>query len=247
MTSVLADFAEAGPDGIFFPLFEVEGSPLRRAGAGLRRPGRGDPHFGRGTSRVRVPRHAASRRGSTSPDRSRPSARTSTPLPARAPGKCSTPSPRRTASLRGHHTGRTPTTRRRCCSGPSSRSPWTRGASCTSTARGCARRSLRRRDSRGLVGELSCDEFGGLRYRTHQHLPPHGHRHHRSREIAGGLPVRPLSRFFPGAFPIRHLQERNKEAQNGQNRPGRTAQPSRGRAGEEEAGSGMKKILRPYG
>ena len=28
LTSVLADFAEAGPDGIFFPLFEVEGSPF---------------------------------------------------------------------------------------------------------------------------------------------------------------------------------------------------------------------------
>ena len=28
MASVLAEFAEAGPDGIFFPLFEVEGSPF---------------------------------------------------------------------------------------------------------------------------------------------------------------------------------------------------------------------------
>ena len=60
MTSVLADFAEAGPDGIFFPPALRGGRlSLRRAGACLRRPGRGDPHFGRGPSRVRVPRHAA--------------------------------------------------------------------------------------------------------------------------------------------------------------------------------------------
>ena len=61
MTEVLAAIAATDPDGIFFPLFEVEGSPFTEQARAIRRPGRRDPHHGLRSADLGIPRPAAFR------------------------------------------------------------------------------------------------------------------------------------------------------------------------------------------
>lgn len=61
MASVLAEFAEAGPDGIFFPLFDEEGLPFAKQVRESARSRRRDPHHGRRIARFGVSRDASIR------------------------------------------------------------------------------------------------------------------------------------------------------------------------------------------
>ena len=58
-TAVLAEFAAAGAEGLFVPLFPCGRLALRPAGAGIRRVGRCGAHHGLGHARTGIPRLAA--------------------------------------------------------------------------------------------------------------------------------------------------------------------------------------------
>ena len=131
MTSVLAEFAESGPDGIFWPLFEGEGTPFAeqvRAFEGLE-----------GVTLITGAALLVSEFLGTPQSEGMYFAGPETDLGSNvneSTGKSAAFSPP-TAALRPLRTGPTPTTPRRCCSAPSRRPPRKTAGPCGSTAPPC--------------------------------------------------------------------------------------------------------------
>ena len=186
MTAVLATFAAAAPDGVFFPLFVGEGSAFAvqaREFDGLQ-----DVTLITGAAMLVSEFLGSPPAGIyiVGPESSRGSSVNVGDRQGR-PQRCSPPSRRPTAS---HPIGRTPTTPRRCSSPPSSLRRWRRAGRSTWIARGSGRRWER---WPGFRASRACSP--ATRSATaapHQHLPPYGLSHYRRRAACGGLPVQPL-------------------------------------------------------
>ena len=160
MAEILEEFAAAGPDGIYFPIFPAEGEHF--AGQAQEKEGLEDATLLTSSAFLltefpfpaAVAGHLLRRSGAGGgrERQRRP--------PARASTTCSRRFRLRTASLRPPRTGCIPTTRERCCSAPSSPSGRSWTARSTSTAPALREALGATEDFEGLLGTLSCDDFG---------------------------------------------------------------------------------------